>query len=177
MCALPQAPDPYLPSGEKDTLCTEPLKWKWCSTDLHTRLTSSASPPAGGTVAGVGHARQDSYGPAWDDAGNVHPPPHALTPKPKMVSARKQLGETTGGAETPVGPMLALSHPAACPACPPSCLRAASLPRALTFIDDDGQAAVWRQPYALDVVPRSQGQSVGFVAERQKPERCSWSQW
>lgn len=44
---LPSSRPPYLPSGEKDTLCTEPLKWKWCSTDLQTRLTSSASPPAG----------------------------------------------------------------------------------------------------------------------------------
>lgn len=43
---LPQALGPYLPSGEKETLCTEPLKWKWWSTDLQTRLTSSASPPA-----------------------------------------------------------------------------------------------------------------------------------
>lgn len=37
---------PYLPSGEKEMLCTEPLKWKWWSTDLHTRLTSKAAPPA-----------------------------------------------------------------------------------------------------------------------------------
>lgn len=36
---------PHLPSGEKETLCTEPLKWKWWSTDLQTRLTSSAFPP------------------------------------------------------------------------------------------------------------------------------------
>ena len=37
----------YLPSGEKETLCTAPLKWKRCSTALQTRLASSASPPAG----------------------------------------------------------------------------------------------------------------------------------
>ena len=39
--------DAYLPSGEKETLCTAPLKWKWCSTDRQTRLTSSALPPEG----------------------------------------------------------------------------------------------------------------------------------
>lgn len=38
----------HLPSGEKEMLCTEPLKWKWCSTDLQTKLTSSAAPPARG---------------------------------------------------------------------------------------------------------------------------------
>lgn len=42
---------PYLPSGEKQTLCTEPLKWKRWSTDRHTRLTSSASPPAGSDIS------------------------------------------------------------------------------------------------------------------------------
>lgn len=98
--------------------------------------------------------------------GMSTPRPTSSPQSPRWSQARKRLGETTGGAETPVGPVLASS--------PPSCLRAASLPRALTFIDDDGQAAVWGQPYALDVVPRSQGQSVGFVAERQKPQR--WSQ-
>lgn len=25
----PAGPRPHLPSGEKETLCTEPLKWKW----------------------------------------------------------------------------------------------------------------------------------------------------
>lgn len=45
--AGPEPGGPYLPSGEKETLCTEPLKWKRWSTDLQTRLTSSALPPAG----------------------------------------------------------------------------------------------------------------------------------
>jgi hypothetical protein len=48
---------PYLPSGEKETLCTEPLKWNWCSTDLQTRLTSSAAPPERGQS--VTHSPQD----------------------------------------------------------------------------------------------------------------------
>lgn len=50
----------YLPSGEKETLCTEPLKWKWWSTDLHTKLTSRAAPPARGqsdTVAARSQAQ------------------------------------------------------------------------------------------------------------------------
>lgn len=57
----------YLPSGEKETLCTAPLKWKWCSTALQTRLASSALPPAGKESRGrprTSHAGIRSWGPA-----------------------------------------------------------------------------------------------------------------
>lgn len=64
--------------------------------------------------------------------------------------------------------VLALSHPESRLACPPSHLRCRLQPTALTFVDNDGQAAIWGQPYTPDVVPSSQGQSVGSVAERQK---------
>lgn len=51
--------------------------------------------------------------------------------------------------------------------CVPTTRAAASQARAFTFIDDDGQTAVWGQPDTLDIVPSGQGQSAGFVARKQ----------
>ena len=42
--------------------------------------------------------------------------------------------------------------------------------KAVTFVNNDGQAAVRGQPHTLDVVASGQGQGVGLVAGRQKPE-------
>lgn len=98
--------------------------------------------------------------------------PGTHTPSPQSPlgpQARKRPGQRTQWLGSQAGPGVGLMPHHR----PPELL--SPRPRAVTFIDHDGQAAVWGQPYTLDVVPSSQGQSVRFVAIRQKPQSCSWS--
>lgn len=101
---------------------------------------------------------------AHSQAPHSRPVPSPPGPQTRKKAGRGPLGPRPRGLDA----LLASSQPDARCACPHSPPRAPfSPPRAVTFIDNDGQAAIGRQAHTLDVVPRGQGQSVRLVAGRQ----------
>lgn len=100
---------------------------------------------------------------------HIHPPPRLHTRAPDMgatgVGTQQDLESASCHPDAHTHPPASATshHPA-----PLSHLWA----EGITFIDDDGEAAVWGQPHTLDVVPRGQGQSVGLVAETKSRAEC-----